>query len=216
MKYKFYEYTRNDPWIPNDNYKRPVVEIENSLDYGWFFGAEINNLSSNLDYVKEIVSKLEAVLNGKLEFYEGFGFEVYMIECDKENATVKNIFEDHKIDAVIPTNEVYELMRDWRDYLIKYNNERDGEKPILISPKTIKQSDIQEIIDAFQVASGQSYAIKNTEKILLMLEKYNGIEILLVDNSLIKISNAEELSDYILSIDEYVDLKKINDLKKYF
>jgi hypothetical protein len=120
MKYKFYEYTRNDPWRPDDKLKRPVVEIENHLNYGWFFGAEINNLSSSLSYVKEIVSKLEAVLSGELNFYEGFGFEVYMIECDKEKAVVKNIFENDQIDAVIPTQEVYEMMRDWRDYLIEY------------------------------------------------------------------------------------------------
>ncbi len=101
----------------------PLLDIENQAKYGWLFYDEINNLSSNLDYVKEIVSKLEAILSGELAFYEGFGYEVYMIECDKENATVKNIFEDDKVDAVIPTVEVYELMRDWRNYLIKYNNE---------------------------------------------------------------------------------------------
>jgi hypothetical protein len=122
MKYKFYEYTRNDPWRPNDNYKRPVVEIDDVLNYGEFFGAEINNLSSNLDYIKEIVSKLKAVLDGKIKFYEGFGYEVYMIECDKEKAVVKNIFEDDKVDAIIPTQEVYELMRDWKNYLLDYSS----------------------------------------------------------------------------------------------
>ncbi len=103
----------------------PLLDIENQEKYGWYFYDEINNLSSNLDYVIEIVLKLEAVLSGELKFYEGFGYEVYMIECDKENAVVKNIFEDDKIDAVIPTMELYELMRDWRDYLIDYykNNE---------------------------------------------------------------------------------------------
>jgi hypothetical protein len=99
----------------------PLLDIENQEKYGWYFYDEINNLSSNLAYVKEIVLKLEAVLNGELEFYEGFGYEMYMIECDKEKAVVKNIFEDDKVDAIIPTQEVYELMRDWRDYLIDYN-----------------------------------------------------------------------------------------------
>lgn len=122
MKYKFYEYVRNDSWHVCDNIKRPVVEIEDNQKYGEFFGAEINNLYSNLDYIREIVLKLEAVLSGELEFYEGFGFEVYMIECDSENATVRNIFEDDRIDAIIGTKELYELMRDWRDYLIKYYN----------------------------------------------------------------------------------------------
>lgn len=121
MKYKFSINKYIDSSNGLEKYN-PLIDIENVNDYGWFFYDEINNLSSNLDYVKEIVSKLEAVLNGKLEFYEGFGFEVYMIECDKENATVKNIFEEDKIDAVIPTTEVYELMRDWRNYLEDYNN----------------------------------------------------------------------------------------------
>jgi hypothetical protein len=120
MKYKFYEYQRNDALRPQDNHRQPCVEIENSLNYGWLFGAEINNLYSNVEYVKEIVSKLDEVLNGDINFYDGFGFEVYMIECDKDNAFVKNIFEDDKVDAIIPTQEVYELMRDWRDYLIDY------------------------------------------------------------------------------------------------
>jgi hypothetical protein len=99
----------------------PLLSINEQEKYGYYFIDEINNLSSNLDYVKEIVSKLEAVLSGELILYEGFGYEVYMIECDKEKATVKNIFEDDKIDAEISTIEVYELMRDWRDYLIEYD-----------------------------------------------------------------------------------------------
>ncbi len=99
----------------------PLLSINEQEKYGYYFIDEINNLSSNLDYIKEIVSKLEAVLSEELIFYEGFGYEVYMIECDKEKATVKNIFEDDKIDAVIPTIEVYELMRDWKDYLIEYD-----------------------------------------------------------------------------------------------
>jgi hypothetical protein len=98
----------------------PTIMIEDSQKYGEYFASEIFNLYRNLDYVREIVSKLEEVLNGDINFYEGFGFEVYMIECDKDNAVVKNIFEDDKVDAIIPTQEVYELMRDWRDYLIDY------------------------------------------------------------------------------------------------
>lgn len=121
MKYQFRvnNYIDHRSGLQKSN---PLLEIEEAQKYGWFFIDEINNLSSNLDYVKEIVLKLEAVLNGEVDFYEGFGFEVYMIECDRDNATVKNIFENDTIEAVIPTQEVYELMRDWRDYLIEYNN----------------------------------------------------------------------------------------------
>lgn len=96
----------------------PLIVIKNSEKYGYFFETELNNLE--LDYVEEIVEKIEEILNGKTDFYEGFGFELYMIECDRENAVVKNIFENDKIEAIIPIQEVYELMRDWRDYLKEF------------------------------------------------------------------------------------------------
>ena len=96
----------------------PSVVIENSEKYGSFFQDEIHNLS--LDYVEEIVGEIEAVLNDEVDFYEGFGFEVYMIECDREKAVVKNVYEDDRVEAVIPIEEVYELMRDWRDFQREY------------------------------------------------------------------------------------------------
>jgi hypothetical protein len=119
MKYHFSinSYLEPNSGKPNTS---PLISIENQENYGWFFIDEIINLSTNLDYVKEIVTKLEALINGEIEFYEGFGYEMYMIECDKENAQVKNIYEDDKVEAIIPTEEIYELMRDWRDYLINY------------------------------------------------------------------------------------------------
>jgi hypothetical protein len=119
MKYHFSinSYLEPNSGKPNTS---PLISIENQENYGWFFIDEIINLSTNLDYVKEIVTKLEALINGEIEFYEGFGYEMYMIECDKENAQVKNIYEEDKVEAIIPTEEIYELMRDWRDYLINY------------------------------------------------------------------------------------------------
>ena len=96
----------------------PSVIIENSEKYGSFFWAEINHLS--LDYVEEIVGEIEAVLNGEVDFYEGFGFEVYMIECDREKAVVKDVYEDDRVEAIISIEEVYELMRDWRDFQREY------------------------------------------------------------------------------------------------
>lgn len=96
----------------------PSVVIENPEKYGSFFQDEIHHLS--LDYVEEIVREIEAVLNGEVDFYEGFGFEVYMIECDREKAVVKNVYEDDQVEAVIPIEEVYELMRDWRDFQREY------------------------------------------------------------------------------------------------
>lgn len=107
--------------------KFPTIRIENSINYGEFFNAEISNIT-DLEYVTKIVRKLEALLNEEITYYEGFGYNTYMIECNREHAKVLNIFEDYKVEAKIPTPEVYELMSDWRNHLIHYykiNNEKD-------------------------------------------------------------------------------------------
>ena len=41
-------------------------------------------------------------------------------ECDREKAVVKNVYEDYRIEAVLPIEEIYELMRDWRDFQREY------------------------------------------------------------------------------------------------
>ena len=116
MHYSF----KKTVYVDGDGRKNsyPSVVIDDSEKYGSFFQDEINNLS--LDYVEEIVGEIEAVLNGEVDFYEGFGFEVYMIECDREKAVVKNVYEDDQVEAIIPIEEVYELMRDWRDFQREY------------------------------------------------------------------------------------------------
>ena len=96
----------------------PSVVIENSEKYGRFFWAEVNHI--DLEYAEEIVSSIEMLLRGEVDFYEGFGFEMYMIECDREKAVVKNVYEDDKVEAIISIEEVYELMRDWRDFQREY------------------------------------------------------------------------------------------------
>jgi hypothetical protein len=78
----------------------------------------LSELGSCENYI-EIVMSLEQVLAGKLERYN-FGYEVYMIECKKEISKVIDTFDGWKVVAEIPTQEVYELMRDWRDYLIEW------------------------------------------------------------------------------------------------
>jgi len=72
------------------------------------------------DGLKKIIPSIEMLLRGEVDFYEGFGFEMYMIECDREKAVVKNVYEDDQVEAIIPIEEVYELMRDWRDFQREY------------------------------------------------------------------------------------------------
>ncbi len=78
----------------------------------------LNELGScNFEYLEEIVTNLIKVLSGELEQYD-FGFEVYSIECKKKISQVIDTYNDWKSIAEIPTQEVYKLMKDWRDYLI--------------------------------------------------------------------------------------------------
>ena len=43
-----------------------------------------------------------------------------MVECDRDKAVVKNVYENDQVEAIIPIEEVYELMRDWRDFQREY------------------------------------------------------------------------------------------------
>ena len=86
-----------------------IIHLGNASKYGIFFWSEVSHI--DLEYAEEIVSSIEMLLRGEVDFYEGFGFEVYMIECDREKAVVKNAYEDDKVEAIIPIEEVYELMR---------------------------------------------------------------------------------------------------------
>jgi len=78
----------------------------------------LNELGScNFEYLDEIVASLEQLLSGEIEQYD-FGYEVYSIECKKEISQVIDTYNDWKCIAEIPTQEVYALMKDWRNYLI--------------------------------------------------------------------------------------------------
>ena len=43
-----------------------------------------------------------------------------MIECDREKRWLRMYNENDKVEAIIPIEEVYELMRDWRDFQREY------------------------------------------------------------------------------------------------
>ena len=66
-----------------------IIHLGNASKYGIFFWSEVSHI--DLEYAEEIVSSIEMLLRGEVDFYEGFGFEVYMIECDREKAVVKNV-----------------------------------------------------------------------------------------------------------------------------
>lgn len=115
MNYKFEKYNYFDE---RDKLHKStsIILIENEENYGDYFSTEILNL--NLDYLQEIVASLKQVLSGKLQEYD-FGYEVYSIECKKETAVVLDLFNNWGTIAEITTQELYELMRDWRNHLIE-------------------------------------------------------------------------------------------------
>ena len=77
--------------------------------------------SCNESYLEEIISSLEEVLNGELEQYD-FGYEVYSIDCRKDVSQVVDTYNGWKSIAEIPTQKIYELIRDWKNYLLDYSN----------------------------------------------------------------------------------------------
>ncbi len=117
MIYSFELYKYTDK-INNTEKTSPLLKIEDDTKYGCYFVDEISNLSQN--YLHEIVAALEQVLSGRLEQYD-FGYEVYLIECKKETSNVVDTFEDWKLISEIYTQELYELMRDWRNFLVEHN-----------------------------------------------------------------------------------------------
>jgi hypothetical protein len=99
----------------NLNKSVPILLIENQEKYGEHFSTEITNL--RFEYLEEIVKSLEKVLSGELQYYD-FGYEVYSIECKKEIAQVIDTYNYWKCIAEIPTQAIYLLLKDWKDYLI--------------------------------------------------------------------------------------------------
>ncbi|QFR38742.1 hypothetical protein A9Q91_00720 [Candidatus Gracilibacteria bacterium 28_42_T64] len=86
-------------------------------------------------YIREVVSELEKIKKGEIEKYS-FGYDITTIYCyaGKENAVI----EYEKIDPVtykginkrieIPFENIYSLMKDWRDYIDAWEKETDLEK----------------------------------------------------------------------------------------
>lgn len=115
MKYSFYAGVIIDPMDPSKTKKIAYISLEEQDNYGEYFLDEIRNLK--LEYLSEITSKLQKLLAHEITHYD-FGFEVYNFDCTEDECNVLNTFEAWKVECVIPTTEVYQLLRDWRDYLV--------------------------------------------------------------------------------------------------
>jgi hypothetical protein len=72
---------------------------------------------------------------------------------------------------------------------------------------TLSYDEILSITDAFQIASGQSYAIGRTKGILDFLKNHGEILVVNIPNgSDLALKSAFDLSNLYLSIDKYIDI----------
>jgi plasmid replication initiation protein len=78
---------------------------------------------------------------------------------------------------------------------------------------TITYREVLEILDAFQIASGQSFAIGKTKALLDFLKQGKYFD----DTGNTKeVSSVKELVNIYKDIDQFVDLSNDKDFKEYF
>lgn len=88
----------------------------------------------------------------------------------------------------------------------------------LRADSSIDYQEVLDIVDAFQVASGRSYAVGNTKAWLDFLAEGGLITIRNFDRSSSSriLKSAKDLSDMFKTIDQYVDLSSDVEFSKYF
>lgn len=124
MEYSFKNYTITSPL--GVVYTLPLVLIVDADKYGEYFNGEINSLTY-IPNLTEITDSLQQLKNKTLESFT-FGYEVYAIVCDHEFCRCYNVLKNKGDDwgepeAVIPIDEVLQLMIDWRNYVIEWEKE---------------------------------------------------------------------------------------------
>ncbi len=92
------------------------------------------------------------------------------------------------------------------------------QKQKLQNKRTINYQEIIDILGAFQIASGQEFAIGKTTAFLDYLKNGNSINIenfnFSGENK--KVFNIEQLVDVYKKIDQYIDLSKDKSFESYF
>lgn len=90
----------------------------------------------NVNYLEEIIAALQGLLNSvNIEPYE-WGHEIYEIICDRNYCRCHDNYDstpERLADAelVLPTNEVLQLIIDWRACVVQWRIEYLGQDPNL-------------------------------------------------------------------------------------
>lgn len=95
---------------------------------------------------------------------------------------------------------------------------RQQQKERIENQNTISYKEICEVLNAFQIASGQGFAIGKTKALLDYLKKGNTftIENFKHSNNQRIVSTVNELANIYKDIDQFVDLPNDKDFKEYF
>lgn len=110
---------------PNGStYCIPYVTLLDNVPNRGKFQADLSNLD-DVDYLNEIVTSLQALIEStETEPYE-WGHEIYEIICDAEFCRCHEIYLARGAnlalpELVLPTAEVLQLVIDWRAYVIQW------------------------------------------------------------------------------------------------
>lgn len=104
---------------------------------------------------------------------------------------------------------------------MNYSVQEEHRQKMLQKLRTSSSIDFSEllvIVDAFQIASGQSFAAGNTKGMLDFLKEGNTITVMnfnrTTDTTILK--SASDLAEAIRKIDQYVDLASDDHFREYF
>lgn len=95
---------------------------------------------------------------------------------------------------------------------------KQQQKEKLEANNAISYKEVCEILDAFQIASGQGFAIAKTKALLDFLKDGNSITIenFEYSNENKKVSTIKQLVNIYKDIDQFIDLANDKDFKQYF
>lgn len=130
MKYRFIE----AEWILWYDFPIISFEIVDEWKYKW---ANINHLSSLCwGYVKKIVEKMDQIRAEQLDIY-GFWEDSIYVEVAwptfhkeefRNKCYITKAF-DKEFSLIVPFEEIYNLMRDYRDEIVKWEEKTGMKKP---------------------------------------------------------------------------------------
>ncbi|MCH4830024.1 MULTISPECIES: hypothetical protein [Flavobacterium] len=86
----------------------------------WILSGELNNYT--IKQLNQTISDMEDVFNGKYPSSSFYGEVVFCVEYDKSKAKIE-YYSEYVSEE--PTLDIYNMLKDFRDKLIKYESEQN-------------------------------------------------------------------------------------------